>query len=83
MSLDRSVDFLVIHSQANPCLSSRTEFEVIVHSLDEILDNQNATRMAIKFFDITGREISTARNQIVFILYNDGTVEKKFVSEPF
>ena len=70
-------------SSANPCLSSRTEFEVIVHSLDEILDNQNATRKAIKFFDITGREISTARNQIVFILYNDGTVEKKFVSEPF
>ena len=70
-------------SSANPCLSSRTEFEVIVHSLDEIVDNQNATRKAIKFFDVTGKEISTARNQIVFILYNDGTVEKKFVSEPF
>jgi len=70
-------------SSANPCLSTRTEFEVIVHSLEELLEGGNLNRKVLKIFDVTGHEISRANNQIVFVLYDDGTVEKKFVSEGF
>ncbi len=68
-------------SSADPCLSTRVEFEVVVHSLEEIINQSN--KKVVKIFDITGREISQAQNQIVFVLYDDGTVSKKFVIEDF
>ena len=68
-------------ASADPCLSSRVEFEVVVHSLEELI-NQSSKKV-VKIFDITGREISQAQNQIVFVLYDDGTVSKKFVIEGF
>lgn len=70
-------------SSANPCLSTRTEFEVIVHSLDELTEGNNSNRTVMKIFDTTGREITRANNQIVFVLFNDGTVEKRFVVEDY
>ena len=70
-------------SSVNPCLSTRTPFEVIVHSLDEITEGNQSSRKVVKIFDATGREISRANNQIVFVLYNDGSVEKKFVVEEY
>ena len=68
-------------SSADPCLSTRVEFEVVVHSLEEIINQSN--KKVVKIFDITGREISQAQNQIVFVLYDDRTVSKKFVIEDF
>ena len=70
-------------SSANPCLSTRTEFEVVVQNLEEILEGNNSNRKVLKIFDITGREITSAINQLVFVLYQDGTIEKKFVTDNF
>ncbi len=70
-------------SSANPCLSSRTEFDVIVHNLEEILEGNNSSRKVVKIFDLAGREITRSINQLVFVLYEDGTVEKKFVLDNF
>ena len=70
-------------SSANPCLSPRTEFEVIVHNLEEIIAGDNSNRKVLKIFDITGREITSAINQLVFVLYQDGTIEKIFVTDHF
>ena len=70
-------------SSANPCLSSRTEFDVIVHDLEEIIDGNISSRKMLKIFDATGREITRTKNQLVFVLYDDGTVEKKFILDNF
>lgn len=38
-------------------------------------------RKLVKVVDIMGREVNPAPNQILFYIYNDGTIEQKFVKE--
>ena len=43
-------------------------------------ENANKKQL-ISVFDALGREVSQAKNQILFHIYDDGSVEKKFVVE--
>ena len=44
--------------------------------------NQNTkSRKLIKVIDILGRETNILKNTILFYMYNDGTIEKKYISE--
>ena len=40
-----------------------------------------AQRTLLKMIDIAGREIKTPSNQLVFLLFDDGSSEKRFFGE--
>ncbi len=67
-------------SSIDPCQSPRTEFTVTVEEVNG-LDEQAASgsRQLVRMVDMTGRTVDQARNQIVFLLYSDGTAEKRFI----
>ena len=67
-------------SSADPCLSERTEFTVIVEDVDGV-ESPEAGRNLVKMVDVAGREITTPSNQLVFLLFDDGSVEKRFFGE--
>jgi hypothetical protein len=69
-------------SSASPCISSRTELNVLIDDTDglEFLD-QTLGRKLVKIVDALGREVYHPYDQILFHLYDDGTVEKKFFVE--
>ena len=69
-----------IMSSADPCLSERTEFTVIVEDVDGV-ESPEAGRNLVKMVDVAGREITTPSNQLVFLLFDDGSVEKRFFGE--
>ena len=70
-------------SSLDPCLSERVEFNVIVEEVDGLVAPlEPQTRQIVKVVDVMGREVDWPSNQVVFIVYSDGTVEKRFVSEP-
>jgi hypothetical protein len=69
-------------SSASPCLSSRTEFNVLIDDTDGLESfDPNLTRTLIKTVDALGREVHNRHNQILFHIYDDGAVEKKFIVE--
>ena len=67
-------------SSADPCLSERTEFTVTVEDVDSV-ESLEAPRNIVKMVDVAGREITTPSNQLVFLLFDDGSVEKRFFGE--
>lgn len=46
--------------------------------INEIMPNQ---KTLIKIIDIMGRETVFNNNEVLYYLYSDGSVEKKFISE--
>ena len=69
-------------SSASPCLSPRTEFNVLIDDTDDLEFLQpNLSRKLVKIVDALGREGYHSYNQILFHIYDDGSVEKKFVVE--
>ena len=70
-------------SSSNPCLSDRVEFTVTVeevNGLGELLPT-TTPRHLVKTVDLMGREVANPLNQLVFLVYSDGSVEKRFVTE--
>ena len=67
-------------SSADPCLSERTEFTVTVEDVDSV-ESLEAPRNLVKMVDVAGREITAPSNQLVFLLFDDGSVEKRFFGE--
>ena len=67
-------------SSADPCLSERTEFTVTVEDVDGV-ESLEASRNLVKMVDVAGREITAPSNQLVFLLFDDGSVEKRFFGE--
>lgn len=67
-------------STADPCLSERTEFTVTVEDVDGV-ESLEASHNLVKMVDVAGREITTPSNQLVFLLFDDGSVEKRFFGE--
>ena len=67
-------------SSADPCLSERTEFTVTVEDVDGV-ESLWPRRNLVKMVDVAGREITAPSNQLVFLLYDDGSVEKRFFGE--
>ncbi len=67
-------------SSLNPCLSERTEFMVDVEEVEGVQIVQ-AQRTLLKMIDLAGREIKTPSNQLVFLLFDDGSSEKRFFGE--
>ena len=59
------------------------EQSVISNVNDEISDRliTNSNNRAIKITDLLGREIKEKKNQPLFYIYDDGTVEKKIILE--
>ena len=56
--------------QSNCIVSSTNEFSGII------------SRKLIKIVDVYGREINAIKeNQTLFYFYDDGTIEKKYISE--
>ena len=52
-------------------------------ALNEVssITNLNINKQVVKLLDILGREVNQTTNQILFYIYDDGSVEKKFVVE--
>ena len=67
-------------SSADPCLSERTEFTVTLEDI-ETVESLEAHRNLVKMVDVAGREITAPSNQLVFLLFDDGSVEKRFFGE--
>ena len=67
-------------STAAPCLSERTEFTVTVEEVEGV-ESLEADRSLVKMVDVAGREITLPSNQLVFLLFDDGCVEKRFFGE--
>ena len=67
-------------SSAEPCLSERTEFTVTVEDVEGV-ESLEARRNLVKMVDVAGREITAPSNQLAFLLYDDGSVEKRFFGE--
>ncbi|OUU17563.1 MAG: hypothetical protein CBC05_04350 [Crocinitomicaceae bacterium TMED45] len=67
-------------SSAEPCLSERTEFTVTVDDVEGV-ESLVARRNLVRMVDVAGREITAPRNQLAFLLYDDGSVEKRFFGE--
>ena len=67
-------------SSAEPCLSERTEFTVTVEDIEGV-ESLEARRNLVKMVDVAGREITAPSNQLAFLLYDDGSVEKRFFGE--
>ena len=68
-----------MHS-ANPCISERVEFNVILDTSGNIdVEAQEASRTLVKIIDQLGREVNEVLGQIVFYIYDDGSAEKVFL----
>jgi len=69
-------------SSANACLSERVEFTVTAEDVSSIGTTPAAiTRTLVKTTDALGREVIQPRNQIIFRLYSDGSVEKQWIGD--
>jgi len=49
--------------------------------MDIVNPELNLDKTLLKTIDILGREVNHTPNQILFHIYDDGSVEKKFVVE--
>jgi len=67
-------------SSLNPCESDRTEFTVTVEEVEGV-GEVSGTPALVRMVDVAGREVVAPSNQLVFLLYSDGSVEKRFVGE--
>jgi len=68
-------------SSIAPCLSPRTEFTVTVEEVEGLEGVGVGPRRMVGMLDVLGREVRTPSNQMVIILFSDGSVEKRFVAE--
>ena len=52
-------------------------------ALNEVssITNPNINKQVVKLLDVLGREVNQTTNQILFYIYDDGSVEKKFIVE--
>ena len=65
---------------ANPCISERVEFNVILDTSGNIdIEEQEASRTLVKIIDQLGREVNEVLGQMVFYIYDDGSAKKVFV----
>ena len=65
---------------ANPCISERVEFNVILDTSGSIdIEEQEASRTLVKIIDQLGREVNEVLGQMVFYIYDDGSAKKVFV----
>jgi hypothetical protein len=69
-------------SSLDPCLSERVEFTVTAEDVSSIgTVNTASARTLVKTTDALGREVIQPRNQIIFRIYSDGSVEKQWIGE--
>ena len=47
----------------------------------DFINPNTKTRKLIKVIDIFGRETNVLKNTVLFYMYDDGTIEKKYISE--
>ena len=47
----------------------------------DFINLNTKSRKLIKVIDILGRETNVLKNTILFYIYDDGTIEKKYISE--
>lgn len=67
-------------SSADACLSTRTEFTVTVEDVSGMEEMTGAgERELVKMIDVTGREVERVTEQLVFLIYSDGSVEKRIL----
>ena len=84
-----SFDVGFINIELNRCGMKDIEENVIIDTLK--LEKKKFIGQSVSLdslcrrynIDITGREITSAINQLVFVLYQDGTIEKIFVTDHF
>ena len=67
-------------SSNNPCLSERTEFNVLVDDQQSIDLIEIPERTIVKITDLLGREVHDLSSQIVIIYYSDNSFEKRVLS---
>ena len=69
-------------SSINPCLSERVEFTVTAEDVSAVgTIHPASTRTLVKTIDALGREVIQPRNQIIFRIYSDGSVEKQWMGD--
>jgi hypothetical protein len=70
-----------MHS-ANPCLSERVEFNVVIDPSSHLeVGDPEVRKTLVKIIDQLGREVNEVIGQVVFYIYDDGTAEKVFIVE--
>ncbi len=69
-------------SSINPCLSERVEFAVTVEDVSGLEEmTGKGERQLLKMIDVTGREVERATEQMIFLIYSDGSVEKRILTD--
>ena len=61
----------------NPLTACIYPFNISVTSTD--INEINNNRNLVKIIDVLGRELNGSRNQLLFYIFNDGTVEKRII----
>ena len=69
----------VVYSGSVGCKFVEYEFNISTSNNNLII--QSNKRKIIKIVDILGRETKDTKNELLFYIYNDGTVEKRIVIE--
>ena len=70
----------VIETDINGCIGDAVPFSVNIVSSTNI-EEYNLQKKIIKITDVLGRETKGAKNESLFYIYDDGTVEKRIVIE--
>ena len=64
----------------NGC-DSTAILDLTITNISTVLDIKNNTKNMLKVIDILGRETKGTKNNPLFYIYDDGTVEKRIVIE--
>jgi len=60
---------------------SKYDLNGLINSSTEIVENTIEVRRILKVIDLLGREITGVKNELLFYIYDDGTVEKRIIIE--
>ena len=76
---DEGVGFIELtETDTNGCSTTST-LEVIISNESTKIDDNKSKRKVIKFINFFAQENATIKNQPIIEIYNDGSVEKKYI----
>ena len=78
--LDTSGLYSVIYIDQNGCESMSDQYYVEYVGLEEVKSTSESR--LIKIVDVLGREIETKSNCLMFYIYEDGSVQKRYLVNP-
>ena len=80
LTLENTSQVLLTELAISSCEGSINEIR-IYQNTSSVNNELSGVKKLIKTIDQLGREVNHTTNQILFHIYNDGSVEKKFIVE--